>query len=803
MIRSTADLSDMPRVSLIAVVLCVTALTARPARAQIGDLGNLAGCNYSSVTQQRISGKHLLLIGNVVVECEDRKLYTDQMELFEDEDRALLTGNVAFSQGENHISSESAEFNTKTGLGTFYHALGYASLRNQQRRPVSVGLGAGGIQAPTGQDDQVYFFGDVVEKQGAKKYKITNGGISTCLQPTPRWELSGDTLILNIDHYTLLTNAIFRVKDVPMFYTPILYFPTKEEGRVTGFLLPTYSYTDLRGHEVDIPFFWAINRSQDMTVEFDNYSRTGTGTGVEYRYNQGGGSDGAINFFSLNEHETTYTRDDGSSFTQGARNTFWLQGGANRLLPGNLRARAHIDYFSDFSANQTYSTNVYQTTNARSTYGGNIVGVWRSYFLNATFDRNRTYVGGASTDSSVNGGTPRINIRRTERPIGRSQLYFGFAGDAGHIENQRVIGGVVSPELDLSLGRFDFAPTIRYPFKRWQWLTVNTSVAWQGTFYSRSYSLAVGQQNDPDYIAPRPIDESVYRQFTTAGIRIDGPVFSRVFDTPNSAYASRLKHSIEPYLEVARTTAIETYDRIIKADGNDGTRGDTTRVTYGLNNRIFAKRKIGQFDAPMEILNVSISQQYYSDALAALYDPRANASSTLVGPSSTLVPPSKLQPVLFNVRATPANAFQGTMSAEFDTTFRQWRSLTVGGTHVLSQRVNSSLNWTRRYFIEGLQGFEATSARNYLVFSTNARTIDNKYVLNYSLNHDFQQNQLVQQRVSASYNAQCCGVAVEFMRYNYSNPNLPLPADTRFFLSFTLAGLGNFSPFSGGLTGVR
>ena len=31
---------------------------------------------------------------------------------------------------------------------------------------------------------------------------------------------------------------------------------------------------------------------------------------------------------------------------------------------------------------------------------------------------------------------------------------------------------------------------------------------------------------------------------------------------------------------------------------------------------------------------------------------------------------------------------------------------------------------------------------------------------------------------------------------------LALPADHRFFLSFTLAGLGNFSPFNGALSGV-
>jgi hypothetical protein len=57
--------------------------------------------------------------------------------------------------------------------------------------------------------------------------------------------------------------------------------------------------------------------------------------------------------------------------------------------------------------------------------------------------------------------------------------------------------------------------------------------------------------------------------------------------------------------------------------------------------------------------------------------------------------------------------------------------------------------------------------------------------------------------VSIFYNAQCCGIAMEYQTYNYgANSSSPIPADHRFFMSFTLAGLGNFSPFNGALSGV-
>ncbi|HEV2984216.1 MAG TPA: hypothetical protein VGX46_07500, partial [Vicinamibacterales bacterium] len=71
----------------------------------------------------------------------------------------------------------------------------------------------------------------------------------------------------------------------------------------------------------------------------------------------------------------------------------------------------------------------------------------------------------------------------------------------------------------------------------------------------------------------------------------------------------------------------------------------------------------------------------------------------------------------------------------------------------------------------------------------------------YSFNYDILHSSLLQQRVSGFYNAQCCGLAFEYQTVNFGI-GAPIPSDHRFFLSFTLAGLGNFSPFSGALGGV-
>ncbi len=208
----------------------------------------------------------------------------------------------------------------------------------------------------------MYFFGDTVEKIGPRKYRITNGGFTTCVQPTPRWDLHADSVVLNVDHYTILKNAVLTVKGVPMLYLPVMYYPTKKEDRATGFLLPTYGSSTLRGQQIHNAFFWAIDRSQDATIQHEWYSKVGQGVAGEYRYNFGGGDDGNLTTHFLDQHATTYDLDDGTVQDVPASRSYDLRGGLNQALPGGFRARASVDYFSSLTVNQTYNTNVYNAS---------------------------------------------------------------------------------------------------------------------------------------------------------------------------------------------------------------------------------------------------------------------------------------------------------------------------------------------------------------------------------------------------------------------------------------------------------
>ena len=765
----------MPRLVLGPIFALVAVTWALPAAAQV----NVAGYNIAALRQERLGENHGFLTGAVELEQGDTKLYADEVEVFENENRVVARGNVVLSQGNNRIAADRADFNTKTRLGTFYRASGIATIQPpiQASRP--------GIVVPqiAGQDTDVYFFGETVEKLGPKKYKITNGGFTTCLQPTPRWDLHASSVVLNVDNYTLLKQAILRVKGVPMLYVPILYYPTKREGRATGFLLPTYGSSTLRGQSLANAFFWAVNRSQDATIMHDWFSKVGQGVGGEYRYNFGLGSDGNFRAYLLDQHEATYTQTDGSLTTLPASRSFDLNGGANQLLPGGLRARARIAYFSSITTMQTFNTNIYDASRNQRNFGGNVVGAWGSYSLNGTFDHNEYFYG--TTSSAVSGSLPRLSLTRNERPIPGTPLYFSAAGEFAHIlrENRTTAG-----TLDQTLTRLDFAPQIRFPFKRWQFFTVNSTLGWRDTYYSRSLNTAAEM-----------VDDDLNRRFFTMQAQVLGPVFNRIWDTPDNGYAEKFKHSIEPFVNVTRTSSIDNYNRIVRLEGTDYIVGGATQFAYGLANRFYGKLRgvPGQLAQAREIFNVELTQTYYTDQNAAQYDSR-------YATSFTGAPPSNFSPVALNIRAMPTNDVSANVRAEFDSVYHKLRTISANGIYAWTGRVQSTVGWSKRAFIKELAGFnDPNYLDHYLNVTSSARTLDNRFGGIYGFNYDLLRSSMLNQRLSLFYNAQCCGLAFEYQTYNLSSFSARgIPADRRFFLSFTLAGLGNFSPFNGALSGV-
>ena len=761
------------RTAVIFLVALILTLAAPRAYAQ----ATVNGYTFSQDRLTQIAAHEYALVGHAEIQRGDVSLYADEIDFFEDEDRAVASGNVLLSQGPNRIGADSADFDTKAMVGTFYHAYGIANIQPPRRNtPVAAG-GFAPPPLPLNQDTDVYFFGEEVEKIGPKKYKITNGGFTTCLQPTPRWNLVATSITLNINHYTLLQQMVLNVKGVPLFYLPFMYYPTKEDNRATGFLIPTYSSSSVLGSSIQNAFFWAIDRSQDLTIQHEWFSKMGQGLGAEYRYNWGGGDAGAVQAFMLNPKA-----DPGANIPSDR--SFDIRGSADEMLPGRLRARGSVNYFSDLQTHQLFNNNISVYSSNDRNYYANLVGAWRNYSLNANFDRHETFY--SQSDSVVSGSTPRITMSRNERPLfSGSQIYISATGEFAHLSNETKSG--TNPDVNNSVNRFDVSPTIRYPFKRWQFLTVNTSVALHETFYTQSYETPylVGAPSAPAVVA-----DPLNRWYASVTAQITGPVFSRIFDTPHNGYAEKFKHTIEPLFTISRVTNIDNNirQRIVSNDPTDYAVGGTTNITYGLNNRLLAKRKVGQTSQSLEVLTLTIQQSYYTNTTASQYDAGYQATPT------TFVP-SNFSPFQVGLHAAPTPQISADVRTQFDSRSHNMDLLSVSGNYNFGTRLRASSGWTRSFVEQPARELVSNSLNT----TVNTQTTDNRLGASYSVQYDFHNDpHVLMQSISGFYNAQCCGFTMGYIKRPIYYGGV---TDNRFMFSITLAGLGSVSPFSGGAAG--
>jgi lipopolysaccharide assembly outer membrane protein LptD (OstA) len=526
---------------------------------------------------------------------------------------------------------------------------------------------------------------------------------------------------------------------------------------------------------------------------------------------QAGGSQGFLRVYRLSEKEAVYTDASGNSATAPARQSFEVRGNLSQQLARGWFLRGRADYFSDVSVRQAYHTDIYDASSSQRTISANLSGSLRSFTLGASFDRSQLFYG---TDTSiVTGATPRIQVTRGERPLLGSPVYFGATAEFSNIlkEYHRDELSTVS-----NLTRADFMPTIRLPFTKLRWLTLNTSLAWRATRWSRSL-------NAEEEI----VDEPISRRYFDLTARVVGPIFNRVWNTPGSFYAEKFKHTIEPSVTIQRVTSVDNFDRIVQIESGDYVLGGTTRITYGVTNRFMAKRKRGARPGQaQEFLNIGLSRTYYTDARASQYDLNY-ATSGFWGLERQK--PSNFSPWSLTTRLTPADGINATVRMEYDPDTAGLKSLSASGQVAIKDWVSVNGGYSQRRIEDTLDGgslgasvFRATEEwvgsapgrrtfsplispwhqQNSVFGSATLRVAGNRLGGSYSFNYDIEHSSMLNSRFLAYYNAQCCGFSVEYQSYNRPfGFNFPIQQDNRFNFSFTLAGLGTFSNFFGALGG--
>jgi lipopolysaccharide assembly outer membrane protein LptD (OstA) len=739
------------------------------------------GLSFSSQARaEQVGPNHFRLSGNVegALEREDLKFAADQIDYYTDTRRLIATGHVVVITPDSHISADKADLDTRNRTGIFYNAFGTVAVSTGSNPPAG-STGAGGTASSSalfaGQDPIAYFYGETVERTGPDTYKITRGGFTTCVQPTPRWEAVTSTATMKVDRYAVLRNAVLKVKNVPLLYLPVMYYPIPRDDRATGFLMPLWGHSDYRGQSVSNAFFWAIDRSQDMTFAHDWMPSAGQGFGTEYRMVAGPGTDGLVRLYRLNERATP-DRDAHSSFDMKAH--------AIARLPAKLSAKVNVDYFTDVTLNQLYQQDLYNASRQTRRYGANLSGAWGRDSISAMFDRSDMFSGDVL--DRTNGVRPRLSYRRSPTQIAGLPIYFATSTDFASLARGEAVG--TDREINYSLLRYDLTPSIQFPFTTLPFLSVRSSLEWHNTYYTDR--LDANEQ---------PTSDPLYRRYLVLESRIVGPSFSKVFHGKNGS-GNRYKHLIEPEVTISRTTSFDN-DEIIMLESNDYVVGGTTRVTYGVTQRLLAKRgspagatsggTSGATASTQDLLSVQLSQSYYSNEKASTVD--GTYGGSYLGRA-----PDHFSPIALAVRTSPSPSVGATLRLEYHAGRGQFETISADGNVRITSWLRTGGSYSQVKYGLTLPGEPEAPFTTFLGTQTTVGSPDGRFGGGYSFQMNPAERDMTQQRLGVHYNAQCCGVAFE-----YQTVDLPpflargITQDRRFNLSFTLAGLGSFSNFLG------
>ena len=386
-----------------------------------------------------------------------------------------------------------------------------------------------------------------------------------------------------------------------------------------------------------------------------------------------------------------------------------------------------------------------------------------------------------------NGRLPFATLSVGDKAIGRSRIYVGGSGEMAYLvrETARPLD-LMNPETDQSLWRFNGGTRIRAPLSTLPFLSATGTASWRLTHWTESMGLPLDPEEE---LQLRQVPVGLTRQLFGVGAQVTGPTFSRIFDTPRNGYADRFKHVIEPTFSISRTTAFSDFDRVVQIDyGTDGEVGGVTQVSYGVSNKLLARRTApasapGSPPQPgvrRQILTVDISQSYYSNALAGRFDSEYQTNPDAAGTFS---------PVKIETSVRPSDTTTGSFRMFIDSKYRAISALVATARFELP-RAEISADWSRRPVIIPLQPF----GTHFLGASATIRSRQNRVGGSYRFSYDIENTTLLQQRIMGYYNTQCCGVSFDWQKMDTPFWTASgVPTNTQFAISFTLAGIGSFS----------
>jgi LPS-assembly protein len=777
--------------------------------------GNAAPLPSQEVTikarQQEKQGDIYKLDGDVEITLQSYVMRAEHVTYNDANGDVEATGRVVFDGGPHdaHITAGHAKYNAKTETGTFYDVSGTfgAVIRGQ-----SVVLTTSNPFVIAGQE---------VHKVGRNRYIVLHGSITSCSEQTPTWTFNAEKIDLVAGEDAKLYHANFRLMKLPVFYFPYTQTPANAMARTSGFLLPAIGESSTKGFIFGDSVYWAINRSNDITLGAEYFSKRGWSQTAQVRMKPSENSSLELHYFGVldrgtpvqqlqNGQEVTINQDQGGEDVR-------LFGETNQ---DHWRAAADIDYLSTFLFRQAFSETYSQAVNSEVKSVAFISHNLAGFSLNASAGRYQNFYQDTTTNSYSNQvrilHLPVAEINGLEQRVPNSPFVWGVDGSAGGL--QRSEPGFVTANL---VGRLDIRPRIALPLS-WKGWDLRPEIAVQDTLYTQRVTAS---NTNPLGVAT---GNELNRRAVETSVEFRPPVLEKVFD--HEFLGRRLKHVIEPVFTYRYTSGVDLFQNVIRFDAMD-ILTNTNEFEYDLVQRIYGRRRSthhepGCEDTPpqttghpektpayipgmsavrprcedeskntRELLSWEVKQKFYFDKTFgnALVPGRRNvfASTADLSGIAFLDSARTLSPVVSKLKVQTSANTDVQWQLDYDpvrgrinssATFVEYRlgEYFVGGSHA--------------YFHVPADSVTETFSESPLVFNQfryllgyghpNKRGFAGGFSTGYDQNRDFLQYAAAQ----SSYNMDCCGVSFEFRRI--SLPSVRTENQYRF--AFTLANIGTF-----------
>jgi lipopolysaccharide assembly outer membrane protein LptD (OstA) len=596
--------------------------------------------------KQTKDGDNFIYEGYVNATVGIYRLQADRI-IFNDATKdAVAEGNVIFDEGEDQrITAKRAEINLASKRGTFWDTTGFSN------------------RTQTGE--YIYFTAEQVNKTGPETYELINADVTACEDAIPKWIFHSKRAELKKGDRLILNKAVFRVKDVPVFYLPYAWIPSTRTGRKSGFLLPTTGSSNQKGRTFRSAYYQTLGQSADITFRNDIYTSRGLGFGAEFRAQTDERSYMRLGTFTVKDRLFGPPGDNqgGTAFS----------GEGIQYLPHGWLAVGNVSLVSSLQFRQAFSDDITQVIDPRresTFYANNNTGNFSFNFLasNETtrlFRPNKESFGGTDFDVRVR-QAPEINLTMYPHRIFENlPIYFSFDSDIGALKRENSVNDNIVLITPAAVQRFDFQPKVTIPLATFAGIALTPTFSFRETYYTSSLDpLRTGF--NPELFAASPDDprlnpllaeynpnitvynreqfdpiipNSLLRSYGEFALDIRPPSLEKIFLNPDGS--RRFKHLIEPYITYRLIQGVgNEFNQIIRFDERDAV-ANTNEFEYALVNRFYTmarpfdsrrerKLKRQQTDAPSQMEIERPENRRKKDKTKSLPDdiPPSDKSST-------------------------------------------------------------------------------------------------------------------------------------------------------------------------------